>query len=138
MPGRSASSSPTSPPTTPTWSGWKPGSATRVSVEERFREAKLGAGLFHLPSADHTVNTVWTWAALLAGALNVMLTGLTGAQPYVRHPGRVHIDTLRRHLLTTPARLIRHARGLTLRLPPNRNAVEHVLTRLRALPAPAY
>ncbi len=58
----------------------------RVSVEERFREAKLGAGLFHLPSEDHTVNTVWTWAALLAGALNVMLTGLTGRSPTCATP----------------------------------------------------
>jgi len=31
----------------------------RTSTEERFREAKLGAGVNHLPSADPTVNTVW-------------------------------------------------------------------------------
>jgi len=111
---------------------------SRVSIEERFREAKLGAGLVHLPSADHTVNTIWTWAALLAGAFNVMLTGLTGPQSYVRHPSRVHIDTLRRHLLATPARLIRHARGHTLRLPPGRTAIETTLTRLRGLPSPVY
>ena len=73
---------------------------SRVSIEERFREAKLGAGCNHLPSADHTVNTVWAWAGALAGALNVMLATLTGPQPYVRHPSRVHIEVLRRNLLT--------------------------------------
>lgn len=50
----------------------------RTSIEERFREAKYGAGLDHLPSADRTVNTVWTWAGLLAEAINVMLQSLTG------------------------------------------------------------
>ena len=41
-----------------------------------------------------------------------MLVTLTGPQPYVRHPSRVHIEVLRRNLLTVPARLIRHARGI--------------------------
>ena len=111
---------------------------SRVSIEERFREAKLGAGLTHLPSASHAVNTGWAWAGALAGALNVMLASLTGPQPYVRHPGRVHIDTLRRHLLTIPARLTRHAGGLTLRLGPRGDALTSALARLRALPAPVY
>jgi hypothetical protein len=31
----------------------------RTSIEERFREAKLGGGLHHLPSADPGPNTVW-------------------------------------------------------------------------------
>lgn len=31
-----------------------------TSMEEGFREAKSGAGLNHLPSADVTVNAVWT------------------------------------------------------------------------------
>lgn len=90
----------------------------RVSIEERFREAKLGAGLFHLPSADRTVNTMWTWAALLAGALNVMLAGLTGPQPNAcatpagspprhpapqpaRHPRPAHPARPRPHPATT-------------------------------------
>lgn len=110
----------------------------RVSIEERFREAKLGAGLTHLPSASHAVNSVWAWAGALAGALNVMLATLTGPQPYVRHPSRVHIDTLRRHLLTVPARIVRHARGLTLRLGSRGQALTTALDRLRALPAPVY
>jgi len=106
----------------------------RTSIEERFREAKLGAGVNHLPSADPTVNTVWMWAGLLAGATSVMLQALTGPDP--RTGGRTRIATLRHRLLAVPGRLIRHARGLTLRLPPDRHQLlSTALARLRALPA---
>jgi Transposase DDE domain group 1 len=50
----------------------------RTDIEERFREAKLGAGLNHLPSGDAAVNTVWMWGALLATTLSVMLQSLGG------------------------------------------------------------
>ena len=104
----------------------------RVAIEERFREAKLGAGLRHLPSSDQTVNTVWTWAALLAGALCVMLQSLTGLDK----TGRARAVRLRNQLLRTPARIIRHARGITLRLPPGCQLLPQVLARIRALPVP--
>jgi len=104
----------------------------RVAIEERFREAKLGAGLQHLPSGDRTVNTVWTWAALLAGAMSVMLQSLTGLDT----AGRARAARLRAELLHTPARIIRHARGITLRLPPGHQLLAQVLARIRALPAP--
>ncbi|MFZ5852408.1 MAG: IS1380 family transposase [Actinomycetota bacterium] len=109
----------------------------RTSIEDRIREAKLGAGLLHLPSADHAVNRAWTQAAVLAGALNVMLHALTGPTHPVRHDGRVRITTLRAHLLAVPGRLIRHARGLTLRLPPNNTTLPAALARIRALPSPS-
>ena len=86
----------------------------RADIEERIREAKLGAGLRHLPSGDHRVNTVWMWAALLAGNLSVLLQALTGLDEH----GRAHTARLRHQLLCVPARLIRHGRALTLRLPP--------------------
>ena len=41
----------------------------RTDIEDRIREAKLGAGLRHLPSASRGVNTVWMWGALLAGVV---------------------------------------------------------------------
>jgi len=72
----------------------------RTSIEERFREAKLGAGVNHLPSADPTVNTVWMWAGLLAGATSVMLQALTGPNP--RTGGRTRIATLRHRFLPSP------------------------------------
>jgi len=103
----------------------------RTDIEERFREAKLGHGLNHLPSGDKTVNTVWMWAALLAGAISVMLQSVAGidTEPYRARPAR-----LRHELLRVPARLIRHARGITLRLPPGPQLLPTVLSRLRTLP----
>jgi len=58
----------------------------RTDIEERFREAKLGAGRNHLPSGHAGVNTVWMWAALLAGAISVMLQTLTGIRDQRHRP----------------------------------------------------
>lgn len=106
----------------------------RTDIEERFREAKLGAGLNHLPSGDADVNTVWMWGALLAGALSVMLQSLTGLDD---DAGKARMHRLRHQLLAVPARLIHHARTITLRLPPGHHILAEVLSRLRELPDPA-
>ena len=45
------------------------------------------------------------------------------------------IATLRHRLIRVPARLIRHARGVELRLPPDHELLDEVLARIRALPA---
>jgi hypothetical protein len=105
----------------------------RTDIEDRIREAKLGAALRHLPSGSAEVNAVWMWAALLAGNLSVLLQALTGLDDR----GRAHTARLRHQLLCVPARVIRHARGLTLRLPPGPQLLPEVLARLRALPLPA-
>ena len=59
------------------------------------------------------------------------------------HPGRARvrggkamIATLRWRLIAVPGRLTRHARHLTLRLPPGHDLLPEVLARLRDLPAP--
>jgi len=106
----------------------------RTSIEDRFRDAKHGGGLNHLPSGDHTVNTVWTWAGLLAGALSVMLQALIGW--HAHHGDRTRTPTLRHRLLTIPGRILRHARGLSLRLPTGHAAITDALRALRALPPP--
>jgi hypothetical protein len=49
--------------------------------------------------------------------------------------GHAMITTLRRRLIRVPARLIRHAGALTLRLPPGYTLLDEVLARIRALPA---
>jgi len=49
--------------------------------------------------------------------------------------GQVMIATLRHKLIRVPARLVRHAGALDLRLPPGYYLLAQVLTRLRALPA---
>jgi Transposase DDE domain group 1 len=102
----------------------------RTDIEDRIRGAKHGAALRHLPSGNHQVNRVWMWAALLAGKLSMLLQALTGLVT----DGRAHGERLRRELLTIPARVIRHARRLELRLPPGPQILPEVLARLRALP----
>ncbi len=79
---------------------------------------------------------MWVWAGLLAGALNVMLQSVTGLDRQLHAPGQMRIATLRHRLLNLPGRLIRHARGRTLRLPPDQTTLPAALAQLRALPAP--
>ncbi len=107
----------------------------RTDIEDRIREAKLGAGLIHLPSGHVETNTVWMWAALLAGNLSTLLQALTGID--TGEHGRAHGDRLRHQLLRVPARVVRHARGLTLRLPPGHTLLPQVMATLQALPAPS-
>lgn len=102
----------------------------RTDIEDRIREAKLGAALRHLPSGSATVNTVWMWAALLAGNLSTLLQALTSIdEPH----GRAHGARLRHELLCVPARLVHHGRTLTLRLPLGDHLLPAVLTRIREL-----
>ena len=114
----------------------------RTAVENMFRDAKHGAALRHLPSGHPEVNRAWMWGALLAATLTGWLHQLT-ATP---HPtgallghgvrdGQAMIATLRHRLIRVPARLVRHAGALTLRLPPGHHLLAEVLARIRALPA---
>ena len=67
------------------------------------------------------------------------LTATTGDGRLIGHGvrgGQAMIATLRWRLLTVPARLVRHARQLTLR-PPGDDLLAEVLARLRALPEPS-
>ena len=105
----------------------------RTDIEDRFRDAKHGAALRHLPSGTRAVNTVWMWGALLAVNLSARLQELAGLDTGDGR-GRAHLGTLRHRLLTVPARLVRHAGQTTLRLPPGRQLLAQVLSRLRRLP----
>jgi Transposase DDE domain group 1 len=112
----------------------------RTQVENLFRDSKHGAALRHLPSGHEPVNRAWMWAALLAATSTGWLHHLT-ARPrdgrLVGHGvrgGQAMIATLRRRLIAVPARMVRHARGLTLRLPPGQHLLAEVLARLRAIP----
>jgi hypothetical protein len=116
----------------------------RTSVENLFRDSKHGAALRHLPSGHQQVNRAWMWGALLATTLAGWLHHLTATtgdglpdRRLVGHGvrgGQAMITTLQWRLITVPARVIRHARGLTLRLPPGAELLAEVLARLRALP----
>lgn len=93
----------------------------RAQIEERIREAKLGAALRNLPSGDINANRVWLFCSLLALNLGAMvcdispLAGASGAAP-VGAPLRRAAKTLRRLLFAVPARVIRTGRRTILRL----------------------
>lgn len=72
-------------------------------------------------------------ASLIAGNLSVLLQAIT----QLDETGRAHAARLRHQLLCVPVRLVHHARGLTLRLPPGPQLLPTVLARIRELPTPA-
>ena len=116
----------------------------RTTVENLFRDSKLGAALRHLPSGYPQVNLAWMWGALLAASMAAWLHQLTATalgedivHGHGVRGGKAMIATLRRRLIAVPGRLIRHARHLTLRLPPGHYLLPEVLARLRELPVPA-
>jgi hypothetical protein len=116
----------------------------RTTIENIFRDGKLGAALRHLPSGHPQVNMAWMWGALLAANMAAWLHQLTattvGEDILAGHGvrgGKAMIATLRWRLIAIPARLIRHARHLILRLPPRHELLPEVLARLRELPIPA-
>jgi len=94
----------------------------RVQIEERIREAKLGAALRRFPSGSLEANRTWMFCALLAVNLAAMvcdlspLAGASGMAPQGA-PLRRAAKTLRRVLFGIPARVIRSGRRTILRLP---------------------
>lgn len=107
----------------------------RTDIEALNRDAKHGAALRHLPSANHTVNTLWMWAALLACAITAWLQELTGIDRG-NGRGRRTLTRLRRELITTPARITHRGGVLVLRLPPGHDQLlATVLPRLQRLPS---
>ena len=116
----------------------------RTTVENIFRDSKLGAALRHLPSGYPQVNLAWMWGALLAATMAAwlhQLTAITAGEDILAghgvRGGKAMIATLRWRLIAVPGRLIRHARHLVLRLPPGHWLLPEVLARLRDLPVPA-
>jgi hypothetical protein len=116
----------------------------RTTVENIFRDGKLGAALRHLPSGYPQVNMAWMWGALLAATMAAwlhQLTAITAGEDILHghgvRGGKAMIATLRWRLIAVPGRLTRHARHLVLRLPPGHELLPEVLARLRELPVPA-
>ena len=107
----------------------------RTDIEALNKDAKLGAALRHLPSADHRVNNVWMWAALLGCAISAWIQELTGIDRG-NGRGRRTVPRLRRELINIPARLTRRAGTNVLRLPPGPQLLAPVLARLQQLPNP--
>lgn len=87
----------------------------RTKIEELFRDTAYGAGLNHLPSASHAVNSLWMWGALLAYNLSAWLQMLA---PLDATSARRRIATVRRLLIARAARLTSTARRTQLRFAP--------------------
>jgi len=103
-------------------------------IELAIRDLKDQA-LAHFPSGKFSANAAWTVIAALAHNL-LRWTHLIALPGQTIRTAR----TLRRRLLTIPARLTRTARRVTLRMParwPWADDFLAALTRLRALPPPA-
>ncbi len=107
----------------------------RALIEERIRDAKLGAALRHLPSGYAAVNRTWMWAALLA--LNISGWIQTLARTDLGVDGRAHGKRLRRELICLVARVLRRSRQVVLRFAPGvrKGPFQRAWAILRALPA---
>ena len=94
----------------------------RAQIEERFKDAKLGQPLRHLPSGDLNANRVWLACSLIALNITALIcdlspiAGASGDAP-PDTPLRRHAKALRRVLFCVPARITRSARQITLHLP---------------------
>jgi len=94
----------------------------RAQIEERFKDAKLGQPLRHLPSGDLNANRLWLACCLLALNITAMIcdispaAGASGTAPE-RTPLRRHAKALRRILFCVPARITRSARQTIIHLP---------------------
>jgi hypothetical protein len=100
----------------------------RTKIEELFRDTAHGAGLNHLPSASHAVNSMWMWGALLAYNLSAWLQMLAplGA-------ARRRIATVRRLLIRRAARWTATARRHDLHFAPAADGlIAQTLARIRA------
>lgn len=113
----------------------------RAQIEERIKDHKLGVSLRHLPASDLAANRTWLFASSLALNILAMLSDLAfGPDPDERLPRRRQAKYLRRMLLCVPARVIHHARQVTLRLPAGLSWAQdfaRAYTRARGLSPPA-
>ena len=90
------------------------------------------------PRGYEQVNTAWMWASLIAAAVAAWLHQLTGLisggellEGHGTRGGKAMIATLRRTLIATPARLVRHGGQLIMRLAPG----PHLLPRPSSPPS---
>lgn len=116
----------------------------RAQIEERFKDAKLGHALRHLPSRGLNANRLWLCCCLLA--LNICAwvcdispaAGASGSAPD-HTPLRRHAKTLRQLLFCVPARIARTARQTIMRLPegfPHFDIFTRTYQAALALPGP--
>jgi Transposase DDE domain group 1 len=94
----------------------------RAQIEERFKDAKLGQPLRHLPSGDMDANRLSLACCLLALNITAMICDISPAAAASANapegtPLRRHAKALRQILFCVPARITRTARQTILHLP---------------------
>ena len=94
----------------------------RAQIEERFKDAKLGQALRHLPSGNLNANRLWLACSLLALNITAWVCDISPAAAASGNapedtPLRRHAKTLRRLLFCVPGRIVRTARRIIVRLP---------------------
>ena len=94
----------------------------RAQIEERFKDAKLGQALRHLPSGNLNANRLWLACSLLALNITAWVCDISPAASASGNapedtPLRRHAKTLRRILFCVPGRIVRTARRIIVRLP---------------------
>jgi len=94
----------------------------RAQIEERFKDAKLGQALRHLPSGDANANRLWLACALLALNITALLCDISPAAAASGNapddtPLRRHAKALRRLMICVPATIVRTGRQIIVRLP---------------------
>jgi Transposase DDE domain group 1 len=113
----------------------------RAQIEERIKDQKLGVSLRRLPLSDLDGNRFWLTCTALALNLLALLNDLLfGSDPPGHLPRRRQAKWLRRMLLCVPARVIRHARRIRLRLPagiPQAELFARAYSTARGLAPPA-
>jgi hypothetical protein len=103
----------------------------RTKIEELFRDTAYGAGLNHLPSSSHAVDSMWMWGALLAYNLSAWLQMIAPIGT-----ARRRIATVRRLLIARAARLTSTARRDELRFAPAaRELIATTLAKIRVFRA---
>ena len=117
----------------------------RAQIEERFKDAKLGYPLRHLPSGKLAANRLWLCCSLLALNLAAFICDISPAAAASGRaadedtPLRLHAKALRRILFCVPGRIARSARQIVVHLPEDfpdfdlLNATHHAAL---ALPGP--
>ena len=117
----------------------------RAQIEERFKDAKLGHALRHLPSGKLAANRLWLACCLLALNLSAFIcdispaAGASGQATDPDTPQRRHAKTLRRILFCVPGRIVRTARRMIVRLPegfPHFELFNATYHAAQALPGP--
>jgi hypothetical protein len=97
----------------------------RTDIEDRICEAGHGAALRRLPLRQDHQHRMDVGRAARREPL-----GAAAALAGLDEGGRAHAARLRHELLCVPARLVRHGRTLTLRLPPGQHLLPSVLSRI--------